>query len=112
MTITSALATTAANTTPDSTPSATSTVKTIIKSIINRHNTSKQLMKPGNVRCFGVNGCRGLGTCKSKSNSCKGQNDCSGKGFIVESAIDCENAAGTTALPKEEELSLINSPSP
>lgn len=50
------------------------------------------------VQCFGVNACKGQGSCKSASNACKGQNACKGKGFIMEpTAQDCSNAGGSTS---------------
>lgn len=34
-------------------------------------------------RCQGMNACKGLGSCKTDSNSCQGQNDCKAKGKCV-----------------------------
>ena len=49
------------------------------------------------VQCFGINACKGQGSCKGANNACKGQNSCKGKGFVMESsADDCTNAGGTT----------------
>ncbi len=33
-------------------------------------------------RCFGVNGCKGQGNCKSTKNDCKGKNACKGQGWL------------------------------
>jgi hypothetical protein len=50
------------------------------------------------VQCFGINGCKGQGSCKGASNACKGENSCKGKGFVMKSsADDCTNAGGTTS---------------
>ena len=35
-------------------------------------------------RCFGVNGCKGQGNCKSTKNDCKGKNACKGQGWLSE----------------------------
>jgi hypothetical protein len=46
------------------------------------------------VHCFGVNSCKGKGSCKSSHNSCKGQNTCKGKGWEPETAKQCEEKGG------------------
>ena len=45
------------------------------------------------VSCFGINSCKGHGSCKSAQNDCKGKNACKGQGNTVTSAEDC-NAKG------------------
>lgn len=45
-------------------------------------------------KCFGVNGCKGQGACKTAQNDCKGHNACKGKGFTVTSAEECKAAGG------------------
>jgi hypothetical protein len=45
------------------------------------------------VTCFGINSCKGHGSCKSAQNDCKGKNACKGQGNTVTSAEDC-NAKG------------------
>jgi hypothetical protein len=47
------------------------------------------------VKCFGVNACKGKGSCKSLANSCKGQNSCKGKGFLIMSQTACKAKGGT-----------------
>ena len=55
----------------------------------------------GEVRCSGVNACKGQGACASGQNSCKGQNACKGKGFVNMSGSDeCTKAGGTVIEPK------------
>jgi hypothetical protein len=47
------------------------------------------------VKCIGVNGCKGKSECKSAGNACKGQNGCKGQGWVKKkSASDCEAAGG------------------
>jgi len=46
------------------------------------------------VKCFGVNNCKGQGQCKSANNSCKGHNSCKGQGFIKMSKEECDKAGG------------------
>jgi len=45
-------------------------------------------------RCFGVNGCKGQGNCKSAKNDCKGKNGCKGQGWLDMLQADCSNAGG------------------
>jgi hypothetical protein len=47
------------------------------------------------VRCAGVNGCKGKGSCASASNGCAGQNGCKGKGWIEASLKECKAKGGT-----------------
>ena len=47
------------------------------------------------VNCYGVNGCKGKGTCKTPDNSCKGQNSCKGKGVKHMSKKMCDKKGGT-----------------
>ena len=48
----------------------------------------------GNVKCMGVNACKGHSSCKTASSSCKGQNSCKGHGFVAVSAEACEQLGG------------------
>jgi hypothetical protein len=46
-------------------------------------------------QCFGVNGCKGQGACKSAQNDCKGHNACKGKGWLSMTEVDCTGQGGT-----------------
>jgi len=45
-------------------------------------------------KCFGVNGCKGQGACKTAQNDCKGMNACKGHGFIVMTDTECAEKGG------------------
>lgn len=47
------------------------------------------------VDCYGVNSCRGQGSCNTPTNSCQGLNSCKGKGVIKLSKSDCLKRGGT-----------------
>lgn len=48
------------------------------------------------VKCMGINACKGKGACKTANNACKGQNSCKGTGVtMVESTEACAKAGGT-----------------
>jgi uncharacterized membrane protein len=48
-----------------------------------------------NVKCQGVNACKGQGACKAPGHSCKGQNACKGQGWINTTAAQCKAWGGT-----------------
>ena len=44
------------------------------------------------VKCGGVNACKGTSECKSAKNSCKGMNSCKGQGWVSMSKTECDAA--------------------
>ena len=49
----------------------------------------------GDVKCYGVNACKGQSDCKTAKNTCKGKNSCKGQGVMMEkSKKDCKAAGG------------------
>lgn len=46
------------------------------------------------VKCMGINACKGTSECKTASNSCKGQNNCKGHGWVHASKSECEAKGG------------------
>jgi len=50
------------------------------------------------VKCVGVNSCKGQGSCKSVQNDCKGHNACKGQGFILMPSQECKDKGGTARL--------------
>lgn len=48
------------------------------------------------VKCMGVNACKGQGACATAKNDCKGKNGCKGQGMMhMSSAKDCTDKGGT-----------------
>jgi uncharacterized membrane protein len=48
------------------------------------------------VKCVGVNSCKGQGACATAKNDCKGKNACKGQGMVqMSSAKDCTDKGGT-----------------
>lgn len=45
-------------------------------------------------RCFGVNGCKGQGACKTAKNDCKGHNGCKGQGWLAMTDVECKGQNG------------------
>ena len=51
--------------------------------------------KAAEVKCMGVNACKGQGACKTAANACKGQNSCKGTGvMMVATEKDCTDKGG------------------
>lgn len=48
------------------------------------------------VKCFGLNACKGHGSCKALRNACKGHNACKGEGFKMLSKSKCKAMGGRT----------------
>jgi hypothetical protein len=49
------------------------------------------------IKCEGVNSCKGHGACKSAMNDCKGKNGCAGKGFLMLTPAECAKAKAEAA---------------
>lgn len=62
-------------------------------------SAEKKMMEPVKVKCFGLNSCKGKGSCKTAMNECKGKNACQGKGFKELTSADCTTQGGTTTQP-------------
>jgi len=43
----------------------------------------------GQVKCQGVNGCKGQSDCKTANNDCKGKNACRAQGMLIMGPFDC-----------------------
>ena len=49
----------------------------------------------GNVKCVGVNSCKGTSACATANSSCKGMNSCKGQGWTeVKTPADCTSKGG------------------
>jgi hypothetical protein len=46
------------------------------------------------VKCMGVNACKGHSSCKTASSACKGHNSCKGQGFVEVSEETCKQLGG------------------
>ena len=47
-----------------------------------------------NVKCVGINECKGHGACAGAGNSCAGKNDCKGKGMLEVPKAECQKKGG------------------
>ena len=55
----------------------------------------------GDVKCFGVNKCKGHNDCKTATNACKGHASCKGSGFVKMSKHACKEIGGSVGKPKK-----------
>lgn len=57
--------------------------------------------KGDKIKCEGVNGCKGKGSCHTAANECAGKNGCKGKGFMMMTQAECD--AAKKKMEKEAE---------
>lgn len=53
--------------------------------------------KAAEVKCFGVNGCKGQNDCMTAKNACKGQGECKGQGFKLMTQAKCDEPVARPA---------------
>ncbi len=54
------------------------------------------------VVCFGINSCKGTGSCHTAKNECAGKNGCKGQGNTETTAADCTAKGGTIVTPEKQ----------
>jgi len=50
---------------------------------------------PAEVKCSGINSCKGTGACGTATHACAGQNSCKGQGWVKTTAEECAAKGGT-----------------
>lgn len=50
--------------------------------------------KVADVKCSGINSCKGKSACATADSACSGQNSCKGKGWIKTSKTECDSKGG------------------
>lgn len=51
--------------------------------------------KTAQVKCFGINACKGTTQCATATNACKGHNSCKGTGWMMTTQSTCDDKGGT-----------------
>jgi uncharacterized membrane protein len=46
------------------------------------------------VKCMGINACKGTSECATASNACQGHNSCKGQGWVHASKEECDAKGG------------------
>lgn len=49
------------------------------------------------IKCKGINQCKGMSACRSRNNACQGLNKCRGRGWIMTSKLECDKAHGMSS---------------
>jgi len=57
--------------------------------------------KKDDVKCEGINSCKGTGACGSATNACAGKNACKGKGWVHATAKECKEKGGKVLAETE-----------
>jgi len=52
------------------------------------------------IKCSGINSCKGKSACATATSACAGQNSCKGKGWIKASAEECKTKGGKEVKAK------------
>jgi len=50
--------------------------------------------KVAEIKCSGINSCKGTSACATATSACSGQNSCKGQGWIKASKADCDAKGG------------------
>ncbi|MCF6190445.1 MAG: hypothetical protein L3J51_08200 [Cocleimonas sp.] len=50
--------------------------------------------KVAEIKCSGINSCKGTGACATATHACAGQNSCKGQGWVKASKADCDTKGG------------------
>jgi uncharacterized membrane protein len=58
-------------------------------------NAAEESAATDQVKCSGINACKGTSECATASSACKGQNSCKGHGWINASQSECDEKGGT-----------------
>jgi uncharacterized membrane protein len=53
-----------------------------------------QATQEAQVNCYGINACKGQGSCATATNACQGQNSCKGKGVVRTTEAECKDKGG------------------
>ncbi len=60
--------------------------------------------KAAEIKCSGINSCKGSSACATATSACAGQNSCKGKGWVKASAEECETKGGTEVEAKKKDM--------
>lgn len=72
-----------------------SAAATLLLAGVSATSVSADTMKAAEIKCSGINSCKGTGACASATNACAGQNSCKGHGWVKATAEECKAKGGT-----------------
>lgn len=71
-----------------------SAVATMIAGAAFAGSPAKTKDSSNQIRCMGVNACKGQAQCATAKHGCAGQNACKGQGWVLTSQKDCQAKGG------------------
>ena len=63
-------------------------------SVVNVAHAADNMTSTDQVKCSGVNACKGMSECATAASSCKGHNSCKGQGWMNMTKTDCDAKGG------------------
>lgn len=69
-------------------------------SVVNVAHAAENTTSTDQVKCSGVNACKGISECATAASSCKGHNSCKGQGWMHMTKTDCDAKGGTVMEDK------------
>jgi uncharacterized membrane protein len=69
--------------------SAAAGLMTFTMTAVTAGNAQAEAGKAEQVKCYGVNKCKGTAECGGKGHGCAGKNECAGQGWIMKPKDDC-----------------------
>jgi uncharacterized membrane protein len=57
-------------------------------------SAAEQAASSADVKCMGINACKGTSECASANNACQGHNSCKGQGWVHATKEECEAKGG------------------
>ena len=72
-----------------------SAAATLLLAGVNTASAASHEKKAAEVKCSGINSCKGTGACASATHACAGQNSCKGQGWVKATAEECATKGGT-----------------
>ena len=69
---------------------------TLLLAGVNTASAASHEKATAEVKCSGVNSCKGTSACATATSACAGQNSCKGQGWVkAASAAECTEKGGT-----------------
>jgi hypothetical protein len=59
-------------------------------------------IRAAQMRCFGINSCKGQSFCATAKNACVGQNTCKGQGWLQSPRQECSAKGGRVLAGKDD----------
>lgn len=71
-----------------------SAAATLLLSGVSTASADTMKKEVAEVKCSGINSCKGTSACATATSACAGQNSCAGHGWVKATAADCAEKGG------------------